>query len=128
MSRFNNYFANDFASCKLVAYARDPHRGRDVRLYLMPGHIDVVGVTDGVDKWICPVIANPFSVNIVQWMRNHLDGLPNPPPVPPGQQAGRRRLVIADTDQAPARPRRALLAAVEANPEPRNRRALLSSI
>lgn len=125
MSRFNHYFMNDFASCKLIAYARDPHRGRDVRLYLMPGHIDVVGVTDGIDKWIAPVIANPFSVDIIKWVKNHLDGIPNPPPVPPGAQTGRRRLVVAEPDQVSPRPRRAILAPVEAQQTaPRSRRVL----
>lgn len=129
MSRFNNYFMNDFASCKLIAYARDPHRGRNVRLYLMPGHIDVVGVTDGIDKWIAPVIANPFSVDIIKWMKNHLDGVPNPPPVAPSSSGSRRRLTLAaDPDQPPTRARRAFVASIESTPTPRSRRAVLANI
>lgn len=55
MSRFNNYFTSGFSGCKLVATGYDPHRERDVRMFLIPGHIDVLGVTDTVDSWIAPL-------------------------------------------------------------------------
>ena len=58
----------------LLANARDEHRNRDVRLYLMPGEFDTVGVTDGTDAWVAPVIADPFSVNIIQIMKDVRDG------------------------------------------------------
>lgn len=58
----------------LLANARDEHRDRDVRLYLMPGEFDTVGVTDGTDAWVAPVIADPFSVNIARLMQDVRDG------------------------------------------------------
>lgn len=125
MSRFNNYFANDFASCRLLAYARDPHRERDVRIYLMPGDIENVGITDGVDKWICPVIANPFSVDIVKLVRMICDGVPIPKPMPPGASRTTRRAVLFDhSPQVPKTSRRAILATIETTP--RTRRVLTS--
>ncbi len=125
MSRFNHYFANDFASCKLIAYARDNCRGRDVRIFKMPDNVECVGVSDGVDKWIAPVIANPFSIDIIKWMKNHIDGIPNPKPEPPGApKQGRKRIVLEDEGKPPAIARRPLKLTEE--PTPRIRRALLS--
>jgi hypothetical protein len=129
MSRFNSYFANDFASCRLLAYARDPHRERDVRIYLMPGDIENVGVTDGVDKWICPVICNPFSVNIIQLVKDIQSGVVIPKPEPPGSQGkgARRRLFNHDVPTPQPAARRAILAPLEQT-QPRSRRAVLSNI
>lgn len=127
MSRFNNYFANDFASCRLLAYARDPHRGRDVRIYLMPGDLENVGITDGIDKWVCPVIANPFSVDIVKLVRMLCDGVPLPKPIPPGEARTTRRAVLFDhSAQAPKTGRRALLDDAETPATSRSRRVLTS--
>lgn len=129
MSRFNHYFANDFASCLLVGYARDHHRGRDVRIFKMPGDVENVGVTDGIDKWIAPVIANPFSINVIQWMKNHLDGVPNPKPVPPQAYTGRVRRSVMTAEDLPPRPgRRALITAEETPATTRSRRALLANV
>lgn len=58
----------------LLANARDEHRNRDVRLYLMPGEFETVGVTDGTDAWVAPVIADPFSVNIARLMQDVREG------------------------------------------------------
>lgn len=53
-----------FAGCRLLANAHDEHRNRAVQVFMLPGHFDHVGVTDGTDAWIAPVIADPFSVNV----------------------------------------------------------------
>lgn len=128
MSRFNTYFANNFSGCRLLAYARDPHRGRDISIYQMPGFVEEVGVTDGVDKWICPVIANPFSVNIIDLMRHVLAGEPIPTPVKPGVGKTSRRAVIGEEPANTPKPaRRALLAPInESQTPPRSRRAIIA--
>lgn len=60
--RFNHYLQAHFrqGECRLIALAHDSCRNRDVRLYAVPGHWDVVGVTDGVDAWIAPASAGLF--------------------------------------------------------------------
>lgn len=127
MANYNYYFANDFRSCTLLAYARDPYRERDVRIYQIPGEVENVGITDGTDKWIAPVIANPFSVNIIALMDNIRNGIPNPKPEPPGST--RRRLTI-DTQQKQAGiPRHALLEPLnQPQPTVRKRHVLLAGI
>lgn len=64
MSLFNNYMGNHFSACRLVAYAHDNCRNRDVSLFMIPGQVEVCGVSDGVDAWIAPLAADPFSVDI----------------------------------------------------------------
>lgn len=74
MSRFNSFLMNNFAGCKLLARCYDPHRSRDVALYLVPGYTDVVGVTDGVDRWVAPVTASLFTVNVQDLLRRLFAG------------------------------------------------------
>ena len=57
---------NNFAQCRHIANAYDPHRHRDVRLYHIPGDFTIVGVSDGTDTWIAPTSCNPFSVDVVR--------------------------------------------------------------
>lgn len=66
MANYKLHMNSKFASCRLLAHARDNHRNRDVKLYAIPGEFDVVGVSDGVDVWIAPTSINPFSVNVKQ--------------------------------------------------------------
>lgn len=127
MSRFNTYFNNDFRGCTLLAYAYDKCRNRQVRIFMMPGYLEDVGISDGVDKWVCPVAANAFSVDVRKLIGNILAGIPNPKPVPPGDPGRRRRqLVLDEPTQTPAKPRRAVLA-LPSKPS-RIRRALLPGI
>lgn len=119
MSRFNHYFANDFAACKLLAKTHDPHRNRDVRLYMVPGIDDAIGVTDGVDKWIAPVAGDPFGINIRQVMADVRGGgkpyEARPAGTAPG---GRRKLLQSDSPPDPQPsppPRRKLIS--EPQPE-----------
>lgn len=127
MSSFSRYFNNNFAGCRLIAYARDNHRNRDVAIYLMPGNVADVGVTDGVDKWICPVIANPFSVNVPQLVRDILAGKSIPTPTPMGERQDKRRprKIIEEPISAPTR-RRALLSDPTAPNQTKARRVLFS--
>lgn len=74
MSRYNRYFENHFSGCVFLAAAFDPYRDRKVELRAIPGQFDIVGVTDGTDCWIAPVIANPFSVNVAKLMQNLREG------------------------------------------------------
>lgn len=64
MSRFNRFMESHFAGCRLLANTTDNCRGRQVRVYALPGEFAVVGVCDGVDAWLAPVVADPFSVNV----------------------------------------------------------------
>ena len=126
MTYFARYFNNNFAGCRLIAHARDPHRNRDVSIYLMPGNLTEVGVTDGVDKWICPVICNPFSVDIIKLVRAISNGEPIPTPVKP-KEGGARRATIEATPDAPIKSlRRSLLAPTEPTQTTRTRREILA--
>lgn len=64
MARFNEYFKNHWDGCRLLAEARDNHRNRDVRIFMVPGEFDIVGVSDGTDAWVAPVAIDPFSVSV----------------------------------------------------------------
>lgn len=61
---YRNWINCHFDNCRLLANAYDEHRNRAVRVFMMPGVFDVVGVSDGVDAWVAPVIADPFSVSV----------------------------------------------------------------
>jgi hypothetical protein len=100
MNRFNQYMNNGFSGCRLLAYARDNCRHRDVRIYQVPGFVEEVGVTDGTDSWIAPVIADPFSVNIRQIMRDLFDGKPIPAPIKPGPKSARIKLLPPEPTKA----------------------------
>ena len=69
MANFKHYFDSRFAGCLLLAKAFDHHRNRDVNIYRIPGHEDCVGVSDGVDRWVAPVVAELFSVDIQKVLR-----------------------------------------------------------
>lgn len=105
MNRFNEYMANHFGSCKLLAYAQDLHRNRKVKIYLVPGHVDVCGVTDGVDAWVAPVSPNLFSVNVSRLYEDLAAGktLPKPDSVD-----GARRPRVALRTDTPEQPTRKL--------------------
>lgn len=100
MSRFNHYFNGDFSGCRHLANAHDPHRDRDVRIYQIPGEIECVGVTDGVDKWIAPVVAELFTVNILKIMRDLHDGIALKLPITSGQKRA-RRVLMTETEAIP---------------------------
>lgn len=76
MSFFGDYVRSNFSACRHIADARDQHRERDVRIYMMPGEFDHVGVHDGTDSWIAPVIADPFSIDIKRTLQDIREGKP----------------------------------------------------
>jgi len=80
MARFNEYLKNHWEGCRLLAEARDNHRNRDVRLYLIPGEQRYVGVSDGVDAFVAPVDINPFGVDVRKLIGEYLSTgkLPGP--------------------------------------------------
>jgi hypothetical protein len=122
MNRFNHYFANDFKACRLLAYARDHCRNRDVRLYQIPGQMECVGVSDGTDSWIAPAVESIFSVNVKQMLRDISDGKPVPSPRP--LASSRVRLEEAEDPEPPLRTRRVKLD--DDQPTKRSTRVLLA--
>lgn len=66
MNRYNHHLNTHFRSCHLLAKAYDPYRERNVEVRLIPGEFDVVGVSDGVDAWVCPTSIDPFGINLVK--------------------------------------------------------------
>lgn len=118
MSRFNPYLTNHFQGngCRLIARAHDDCRGRDVRLYAVPGYWDCVGVTDGTDAWIAPASAGLFFRTATGDCADLLrrlqagDELPPVPDYPKG--AATRKRVRLDPDPQPA---------AEAQPIPQRR-------
>lgn len=64
MSDYRYHIGNHFSACRHVANARDPHRGRDVKLYHIPGNFEVVGIFDGTDAFISPINIDPLSAGI----------------------------------------------------------------
>jgi len=116
MSRFNSFFQNNFSGCRKLAECYDPHRNREVSIYLLPGYVDAVGVTDGVDKWVAPVSASLFTVNIQDLLRRMHAGENLNLPVTvrrEGSGSGQKRA------------RRALLDVTEPDPAPTRRRLLV---
>lgn len=100
--RFNKFMQSHFAGCRLLAHARDTCRNRQVKVYALPGEFDVVGVSDGVDAWMAPVVADPFTVNVGRLLQQIREGKD---PAVAGTQAGtsRPRMRIS-LDDAPAQP------------------------
>jgi hypothetical protein len=90
---YNNYFASNFARCRLLATARDPHRDRAVQLFQIPGEPEFVGVFDGVDKWISPISIDPFSAGVARIIAK-LESAPHP--------TERRRINVQQTTVPPA--------------------------
>jgi hypothetical protein len=77
-TRFNDYLTSHFRSCRLISKAYDEHRKRNVGLHLIPGHWDVIGVTDEHESWIAPVNASCFGVNVQRLLDDFREGKPFP--------------------------------------------------
>lgn len=110
MNRFNQYFVSGFSGCKLVATGFDPHRERDVRMFLMPGITDCLGVTDTVDSWVAP-LNSPFLEKVAKAVAIHFEGgTPVFPialgsrPGAPEQPRGRTRLRLHTDPPAESAP------------------------
>lgn len=124
MNAYKHHFANHFKSCRLLGKGHDPHRNREVEFRAIPGNFDLVGITDGVDAWICPA-SSPFILKIKQALeqirgggnpdvvfltqegsaptkkRKHVEEEQEPPPRP-----RQRRSVIEEDEEVRPRPRR----------------------
>jgi len=86
---FKHHINNHFNGCVCLANTRDEGRNRPVQLFALPGEFNYVGVSDGTDAWIAPVIADPFSVNIKRLLDDHAKGtLPRPRKKPPDSILG----------------------------------------
>lgn len=73
---FKYHINNHFAGCHVLGLAKDEHRNRDVKVFALPGVFDVVGVFDGTDAWIAPVIADPFNIDIKKRLEDYAAGRP----------------------------------------------------
>ncbi len=114
---------SQFSSCKLLAVSRDLNRGRDVRIYHIPGCFTEVGIADGTDSWIAPAAASCFDAPIQKLLDEiRLTGkLPVAPyvarkaavPEPPRRE--RKRAIIGlpaiVAEALPDRPRKVAVAA-----------------
>lgn len=95
---FKNYINTGFVSCRLIAETYDNIRKRQVRLYMIPGHPEDVGVTDGVDAWVCPISCNPFRVDVVKlFAAIHAGQTVGIQRDPPGGGRSRRTLLSQDS-------------------------------
>lgn len=125
MSKFNVYLNTHFkgSGCRLIARAFDDCRNRRVEIHAMPGHYDVVGVTDGTDAWVAPASAGLFfktaSGDCADIMRR-LQAGEDLPPVPDAP-ARKGRVALEDDEPAP-RPKKAIRAALIEDEEPQPRR------
>lgn len=119
MSKFNVYMNSHFSAggCRLIARARDTSRQRDVKLFAIPGHYDVVGVSDGVDAWVAPAAAGPFfktatgdCVKLLQKLQagEALPAVPDAPAI----VVARRRVVLQGDGPPPPDPAALAAAAV----------------
>lgn len=123
-----DHFNNFFQHCRLLAETFDVHRHRDVKVYMIPGELSVVGVTDGVDCWAAPTIINPFSCDVPDLLRRILAGenvpvmrvgptgrmVPSDTPARQELPKSRRRLESNDRGQAGRRTLNLDFAALEA--------------
>ena len=126
MANFKHYFDCRFAGCTLLAKAFDQHRNRDVNIYQIPGHVDVVGVSDTVDRWIAPVAPELFSINIQQLLRDLHSGVPIKLPVTSSKpvKTSRRALIIEEPANPPADDPEPILRRPSKS-QPRQRRAII---
>jgi hypothetical protein len=110
---FAHYFNSRFAGCQLLAKAYDHCRNRQVDLFLIPGHVEVVGVADGVDRWIAPVAPELFSLDLVKLFRDMQEGievkLPIIAPNLAKERPRTRKTLLPDVPQEASRQRRVLI-------------------
>lgn len=103
--RFNYEMSTHFRDCTLIAEAYDSHRERFVTLHILPGNEECVGITDGTDAWLCPVVVDAFGINIAKARSDVRDGKP---PVR-RQQRKARKILLEDQPVAAPKSRRAVL-------------------
>ena len=112
---FKEYMTRRFAGCRLIAKSYDEYRKRDVSIFHMPGNFDDVGVWDGCDAWIAPVVADPFRANV----KRILEKIRNGESIDVNNPVAKRRALVI-TDDAPP-PRRVVVQESEPESIPRRR-------
>lgn len=119
MNRFNSYMTSHFGACRLLAESYDLFRKRPVRIFLIPGEFEVVGVTDGTDAWIAPVSPQCFRVDVADLVKRVRAG----EAVEVSRGSVGRRVLL--NDEAQEQPKRRKL--IEEEPQPRRRRLILEN-
>lgn len=119
---FKSYLNSHFSGCRLLAETYDTHRSRNVKVFMLPGEFQVVGVSDGVDAWVAPTIINPFSCDVVGLLKRIASGetvevvrnTPTGRPVtqPALQELPRRRRLNTEAPAQQQAPQRRRLARV----------------
>jgi hypothetical protein len=128
MNRFNGYMNSHFSGCRLLARAQDAARGRKVTIHQIPGHWDVVGVSDGVDAWMAPTAASPFfktATGDVSKIMRALEAGEDPGPVPDAP-AGKKRVALVEVEPPVMKRGRVALEVEAPTTTKRNVRAKLS--
>jgi len=74
MSRFNKFMNSHWAGCRLLAETHDHNRNRPVKIYLVPGEFNCVGITDGTDSWVAPSNCQPFAIDILRVLNEIRNG------------------------------------------------------
>lgn len=79
--KYNHLFNTHFSGCLHIAGYHDPHRNRNVKIFMVPGDHSVVGICDGVDAWVAPVnimvpghSGGPGKVDLVAILQSVRDG------------------------------------------------------
>ncbi len=102
ISNFKYHMNNRFSGCLHIATTHDPYRGREVKVYMLPGDYEIVGVSDGVDVWVAPVAAEPFH-NFGVRVRDLLQAVRAGTFTAPIQgNPVRRRILVNETQQLTA--------------------------
>lgn len=101
MGKYSSYFQAHFRGLRLLVEGEDPHRGRPVKIYAIPGDFSIVGVTDTIDAWIAPTTVAPSP--LFDKVRKALYALQRGEPVPNAVEEAaapvRRRLTALSAPQ-----------------------------
>lgn len=62
--KYNRLFESHFQGCLRLAGYQDPHRKREVGVFMIPGDHSMVGISDGVDAWVAPVNTTVAGINL----------------------------------------------------------------
>lgn len=110
---YKHHINSHFGSCRLLAETLDKHRNRKVKLFMMPGEFNHVGVSDGTDAWIAPAISTVFAVDVCAILAKIREGqdVPVQRDLFVEEQPGRQRRRLAQTEPQPTVPTRRRLTA-----------------
>lgn len=99
---YKHHMNNHWAGCRLLAQTRDHCRNRDVKLFLVPGQFDVVGVSDGTDAWVAPShVPSIFGVDVKPLLDQIRAGVDVKPVVAMPSRARVRLVADGDTTAQP---------------------------